>query len=157
MTTRREKSKEVIKKRGRKKRVPLGRLRSKMTHDSYKIPPDKVGRWINDVGGRLRMAVEAGYEFVEDETISVGEAAEEGRDTTATKVRVIVGKHEGGDPMYSYLMVIDKDLYEQDKKDKEAELRELDEAIYVGELGNQEGGGRYVPRGGIQIKTNVRR
>ena len=102
----------------RKERVPLGSMRKKLSIPEGLIPPHKVGRWINDTPGRLQIAQEGSYVFVDDPLAKVGDGSENQRDSLSTKVRRIVGKHEDGSPMMAYLMVIEKRLYDADQKAK---------------------------------------
>ncbi len=46
---------------GRQERIPLGQQKPKMAR---KARPGMIGRWINDVGGRIDAARQAGYEHV---------------------------------------------------------------------------------------------
>ena len=141
----------------RKERVPLGSMRKKLSIPEGLIPPHKVGRWVNDTPGRLQIAQEGGYVFVDDPLAKVGDGSENQRDSLSTKVRRIVGKHEDGSPMMAYLMVIEKRFYDADQKAKNKELDEVDKAIKEGGIAGQVGtDGRYVPNTGINIRTEIK-
>lgn len=144
-------------RRRRKQRVPLGGHRSKLTIEGYDIPSNKVARWINDKPGRLRAAQDGGYEFVEDpdSRVQVGEEPMTGREPLETKVSRFVGPDEQGKPMKAYLMVIDKELYEEDQAEKQKIVDETDKAIKFGMVGAQEDDKRYVPKNGIKIESNM--
>lgn len=139
----------------RKKRVPLGTLRPKLSID-ITIPPNKVPRWINDYPGRLRQAELGGYAFLEDPTIHVGDGPDNRKDTLSTKVRSLVGTNDDGSPLHAYLMVIDKDLYDEDQKRKQEPLEEFDKALLAGNVEGTVGtDGRYIPSPGITIKSKT--
>ena len=143
--------------RGRSRRVPLGQPRMKLKVPEHLIPKNKKGYWFNDTPGRLEEAEEAGYGYVADPNAKVGEGAENERDRTSTKVRKRVGTTKDGAPVMAYLMVIDKDLAEEDKKAKEAERKEQVDVMRRGVHGAEEGhdtSGRYLPDGGVQIEQN---
>jgi hypothetical protein len=133
-----------------RKRVPLGTHRRKLSVDHLNIPKDKVVRWVNDKPGRIAQALEGGYQLVRNPQ---NEAA--GEDTLVTgqvgeALTAVVGADEGGKPITAHLMVIDKDLYEEDQDFKQRQLDELDHAIEKGEV--EPGEGQYIPSGGIKYE-----
>lgn len=146
---------EVKQKRrsARKGRIPLGGHRSKLSIDGYDIPDDKVARWVNDHPGRLDRALNGGYTFVKDpkQKIKVGEdpMRHTGMDTS---VSVIVGTTEGGKPLHAYLMVIDKDLYDEDQAEKNREMDKIDAAVQRGVGPGTSEEGMYSPSGGIKYE-----
>lgn len=132
-------------RRREKKRVPLGVMRSKLSVSGYDIPEDKVARWVNDKPGRLMAAEEGGYQFVVDPKATVGEEPLDGRDNIDQRVSRHVGPGEDGKPMKAYLMVIDKDLWEEDQEEKQREVDETDRAIRRGSIHGEPGvDGKYV-------------
>jgi hypothetical protein len=139
---------------GRKKRIPLGRPRFKLSA-SQLIPPGKVGRWVNDDPGRLEAAEEGGYTFLNDAKAVVGESGENERDMLSTKVCRRVGTREGGHAKTAYLMVIDKDTYDNDQAEKEGEIKRMEDGLRRGEItqpgGLKAGDGMYTPEEGIKI------
>jgi hypothetical protein len=144
-----------VKKAERKKRVPLGNPRAKLQIDGYDIPNNKVARWVNDHPGRLAAAEAAGYAFIEDSAVSVGEGPGDQRDNLSAKVCRNVGVKEDGSPLKAYLMVIDKDLYDEDQREKQRQIDEIDEAIKGGNIQGEVGvDGRYIPAEGIKIDSN---
>lgn len=132
----------------RKRRVPLGRNRQRLRVDPKVIPKGKVARWINDEESRLQEAREAGYEFLNDPTATVGEGPEDGRDQMSGFIRTKVGTDRQNNPMYGYLMVIDEALYQADQRDKEKDLDLVEDALRRG--ADQQGApgrdGRYIPK-----------
>ena len=137
---------------GRKARIPLGTPRFKLGADKF-IPHGKVGRWVNDDPGRLHAATEAGYEFVADSTAHIGQGAGNEKDRMSTKIRRRVGTREGGDSKMAYLMIIDKELYDQDQADKQTNINRTEESLRRGDVegGLQASEGRYEPKDGIDI------
>jgi hypothetical protein len=143
----------VVVKKGRKDRVPLGVLRTKLRADQRE---GFVRRWINDKPGRLDDAANSGYNFVTDpdSEMKIGD----GNDVSqiagiGTVVSRIVGVHEDGRPMRSYLMEIEKDLYDGDQVEKMTALNEREDGIRRGQddQGRPGKDGRYVPATGIKI------
>jgi len=135
---------------GRRKRIPLGTPRLKLSASKL-IPQGKVGRWINDDPGRLEAAEEGGWTYLMDPKAEIGESATNERDPLSTKVRRRVGTREGGRSKVAYLMVLDKDVYESDQAEKQARIDQTEEGLRRGEI---EGGlqdGRYTPSEGIDI------
>lgn len=104
---------------GRSRRIPLGTPQAKLKAD---IRPGYVGRWINDDGDRLDRAVNAGYEFAEDQNIK-------GRDKRQKRR---VGVKEGGEPLFAYLMEIRKEFYDEDEAARMGALKEMDAAMLAG-------------------------
>lgn len=144
-----------VKKRGRdrSKRVPLGVPRMKLT--AHNIPKDKVGRWINDKPGRLADAVRGSYDFINKDGIIVGTGYEDENEDMGSRVSRVVGKEDDGTPIKAYLMVIDKDLYEEDQKEKMKQVDMVDKAIKGGKFLEKSGDKRYIPSEGINIEEKV--
>jgi hypothetical protein len=138
--------------KARRRRVPLGTHRSKLDASSYDIPANKVPRWVNDTAGRLRDALEGGYEFVQDPNAEghVGEDPMQSQGM-GSAVNVKVGTNEDGSPLRGYLMVIDRELYEEDQADKMAKVDEMDDAIKKGSHQSDYHDGKYIPPGGIRM------
>lgn len=136
--------------RGSRSRVPLGRHRQKMSVDHLNIPDNKVARWVNDVGNRIDDALNGGYEFVKDAKAKVGEDPLRVRGM-GSAVNMAVGKNDDGTPIQAYLMVIDKDLYKEDQREKAKAIDVVDKAIKEGAF-KSDYEGKYVPKGGIQYE-----
>lgn len=135
--------------RGSRRRVPLGRHRSKMDVSHMDLPSGKQFRWVNDVGNRINDALEGGYEFIKDPKVRPGEDPLSVRGV-GEAVNMAVGKKEDGSPIMAYLMAIDEDLYKEDQAEKMAKLDEIDEVIRAGRHESDFGDGKYIPKGGIQ-------
>lgn len=132
---------------GRGTRVPLGVSRPKLA-----VPQRQgyVRRWVNDVEGRLQMAEQGGYQYVEDQSFQIGAADVDNvnRDLGARMSRV-VDKSTG---MKAYLMEIKKEYHEEDQRIKMREVDEIDNAIKRGALHDDDA--RYVPEKGKGIKIS---
>lgn len=151
-----EPSPEESKKKARRQRVPLGKHRSRLAVDPALIPPGKVARWINEhPAGRLQQAEAGGYAFVEHPNAEIGEGPGGRRDRLSTKMRCIVGTKPDNSPMYAYLMVIDKQLYDEDQREKQDQVDEIDDAIKRGGIATEDQDDarhRYIPDHGRGIK-----
>lgn len=137
-------------RRRRAKRRPLGVPVSKM-----EVPHRKgyVRRWINDKDNRIRLAQEAGYEFVTD--VSLSSAAQVGDD--GSKVNQVVGTKDDGTPLIAYLMEIPQDWHNEDQEAKMEAVDKTDEAIREGNVEGHVGqDGRYIPNTGITLTTKSR-
>lgn len=134
----------------RKKRVPLGVPRSKLT------VPQRAGynrRWINDDSkGRLQHAIEGGYTYVTDPNLRVGEDG--AADKPDSRVSRIVGRGEGNKPLRAFLMEIPSEMYQEDQASKQSALDEVDRAIRKGRLRSDGEEHRYVPEDGRGITVN---
>jgi hypothetical protein len=91
------------------------------------------------------MFLEAGYEFVTDEGMTVGDKKVDGD----TSVGGTVCKQGDSDGTQMYLMAIDLDLYKADQKAKQLEIDETEKSMY--EEVNEDG--RY----GEGLQTQVSR
>lgn len=93
----------------------------------------KVARWVNDEKGRVEKLQLMGYEFVPSEGEQIGDPDTFGGNTDmGSRISKIVGSTKDGKPLRSYLMVQDKESYEEDQSLKEAENKKVDEAIRRG-------------------------
>jgi hypothetical protein len=144
----------VVKRKdeGRRKRVPLGVPRMKLT--AHNIPEGKQARWINDKPGRLDNALRGSYNFLNKDGIVIGTGYEDENKDMGSRVSRVVGKEDDGTPITAYLMVIDKDIYEADQAEKMKEIDKVDIAIRKGEFLKNTGDGRYVPKEGINIRES---
>jgi hypothetical protein len=108
-------------------------------------------RWVNDRPGRLQQFTEAGYEFVNDPSIQVGQNAEAGHNDLGSRISAQVGVNEGGSPLRAYLMEIKKEWYDEDQAVKKLHNDEIDRQIRGGSLEGEPGqDGRYIPSDGIK-------
>lgn len=124
---------------GRRKRIPLGQAQQKL---GATIRPGYVGRWINDVPGRLQQAEAGGYTYVGDDT-----------GAKSTELGARVAQHVGGGTK-AYLMEIPEEYYAEDQQAKQKRVNDIEQQIRLGAAERQPGDGRYVPQGGIEIKRD---
>lgn len=130
--------KETKPKKARKPRVPLGGAVKKL--DVQDLDPNYKYRIFNDVGGRLERAEAAWWEPVLDETGSVD--------------RRVVGKNSNGQPIYGQVMRIEKSLFEEDKRAKQAKIDELEEGLRRGHVQGGISQNAYIPSSGIKIERS---
>ena len=106
-----------------KQRVPIGRFRNILSVPD--LPPNKVGRWVvdRDAGNRIQMFLNAGYEFVTQKGLIVGERKVDASKETGD----VVARISGGETLY--LMAIDRALYEQDQAAKQLKVDEVERAM----------------------------
>lgn len=110
----------------RPKRVPIsGEARNVLTVNEQ--DPNFVYRWVNDMKGgmRLRKFVAAGYEFVKDPNLTIGD----GLDVGALSGIGDAVQREVGEGTISYLMRIPKGYYDEDQLAKIAQITEVEKGI----------------------------
>jgi hypothetical protein len=149
-----EQAKEAKVRKKRGGRIPLGQHRSKMSVESLNLPDSVVPRWINDIGGRIRDALDGAYKFVDDPNLAGRQAGEDPLQPQGmgSALNIPVGTHEDGSPMIAYLMTIDKELYEEDQADKQRVVDEIDKAILEGHHQSSYADGKYRPDGGTKMQ-----
>lgn len=118
MTSRAE---EFIKQKP--KRVPLGR-RNVLTVHGLTDTDVFHYHWFNDVGDRLQQCLEAGYEFVAKEDLSVGDKTVESARGTDSITKKGVG---GG--VIAYLMRLPTEIYMEDQANKQLEVDQLEATL----------------------------
>lgn len=96
--------------------------------------PNYVYRIVNDVGDRINMFKEAGYELVESDTVKVGDRRVNVASAEGSKAQVSVDK-EG---TKAFVMRIPKDWYEEDQKAKQEHVNELEQSIKKDALSKNE-------------------
>jgi hypothetical protein len=128
----------------RNKRKPFGVPRTKLSVDNQ--DPAYHYRWVNDEPGRIAQALEGDYTFVEPQ--EVNRTSKDGN-----RVRELAGKLEDGSAMYTYLMKIPREYFEEDQQASQSYLDDIDAAIRGGKINAGANDKRYVPEGGISIKT----
>jgi len=138
---------------GRKERIPLGRPRFRLSASKI-IPPGMVGRWVNDDPGRLDAAQEGGWRFLADPNAKIGEGAGNEREMLSANVCRRVGTRDGGEKKVGYLMVIDKELYDQDQAEKQQQIDSVEQGLARGEVdgGLRKGDGVYTSEDEIKIQ-----
>lgn len=132
----------------RKERIPLGAPVQKLHAEAR---PGYVRRWVNDEPGRISQAQNGGYSFVADQT-KVGTGSEDGNTDMGSAVSRVVDRRTG---QRAFLMEIPKDFYDADQAEKQKRIDAIDGAIKTGNINRQADDGRYVPKTGINIKSNV--
>lgn len=114
----------------RRKRIPLGVHRSKMSVPAELIPDGYHGHWINDVDNRLMMAQQGGYDFAENNgRYKVGEDINDGNSDLGNKVSQVVDREKG---TRAYLMIIPQEFYDEDQAAKLKSVDEIDKQIKQG-------------------------
>jgi hypothetical protein len=141
---------------GRAKRVPLGLQRNNkldaVTPDGY------VGRWMNDENVRIANAMKGGWCLMQG-TKPVGGGAEDRNTDLGSCTSQIVGTNEDGTPQRAYWMVIKKEWYEEDQREKLKPVDEIERAIKGGKVGHQsmskeDQENAYIPEKGRGIKIS---
>ena len=94
--------------------------------------PNYEYRFVNDTGSRIHNFLAAGYEFVEDDTLAVGDSRVSDASDLGSRKRVI-----SNDGTAAYLMRIPKEYYEEDQAAKQKELADQEQAIQ--QEGSQKG------------------
>jgi len=125
------------------KRKPFGTKNSRLNVEN--LDTSFEYRWFNDEPGRLAAANDAGYQYVTPDEVN-REANDDSR------VKEYAGVQRNGEPLFAYLMKIDKVFFMEDQQAKQKHLDKIDDAIKGGKLNQQAGDNRYVPEGGISIK-----
>lgn len=105
---------------GRRRRASVGGHALKL---SAPVREGYVRRWVNDDGNRLAQASELAYDFVEDSAIqSSGEGS---------RVSRLVGTKANGEPLRAYLMETPVEEYRAGAEEKEAHLKQIDDAMHA--------------------------
>lgn len=86
--------------------------------------PDYVYRFVNDTGSRIANFQNAGYEFVQDESMLVGDSHVSDASDIGSSKRVT-----SNDGTVSYLMRIKKEYYVEDQKAKLDRVAETERAM----------------------------
>ncbi len=80
------------------------------------LPPGFVGRWVNDVGGRIEKRLKQGYGFVNDQYVYVGDSTVVHGRRPKGATRLVCGYNERGEPLHTYFMMQRADWNEEDSK-----------------------------------------
>lgn len=114
----------------RPNRKPLSGARDVMTVTG--VPRGLHARWVNDVRDRIQRFKEAGYEFLTDTGITVGETTIDQESAAEKGIGSIVSQrvgHDEGGPIYAYLMAIEEEFYEEDCKRKNQSIDRQEESL----------------------------
>ena len=109
----------------------------------------------NDTPGRIDKAIAGGYTFVSPDEVGGTRENVVSRNTDlGDKVRFLAGTADDGrTPLYSYLLKIKDEWYEEDQNAIQAKTHEIDDAIKNGRsAGNTDG--TYTPQGGISLRQS---
>lgn len=112
----------LVKSPARPKRTPING-RNVLTVQGK--DPNYVYRIVNDVGDRIAMFKEAGYELVDDKDVKVGDRRVNSATSEGSKAQVSVDK-EG---TKAFVMRIPADWYKEDQEAKQAHVNELERTI----------------------------
>ena len=121
--TRDEQTKKV-----RPKRIPVSGNRDILTASN--IPSNCVARWVNDDENRVMKFLQGGWEFLNDQGVTVGEKVVDASKAVGTVIHRLVGVTKQNTPLYAYLMVIDKELYDEDQQAKMDSIKQTEDEIY---------------------------
>lgn len=111
---------------GRVKRQPVGsrsRLNVAGKDSNYEY------RFVNDIGDRISMFQEAGYEMVSKDQHKIGDNRLDIASTDGTNASVSVGVKPNGEGQRAYLMRIKKEWYSEDQAAKLTSIREFQESL----------------------------
>jgi len=117
------------KTRKRKSKGPLGGFNAKLSVSPGTIPQGKIGRWVNDVDNRIQTFLDNDYEFVKAKDSHIGDGQKNGNTDIGSKISKVVGTTKTNEPMKAYLMMIDKEWYDEDQAKKQTKVDSIDEAI----------------------------
>lgn len=147
--------KEEPKSEKRRKRIPIGVPRRKMSWDNQ--DPNYEYRWVKGSHNRLKEFEDGGYEYVHGSASDAGDSdvINETGGNLGSKVSKFVGTNEDGTPRKDFLMRVKKEWYIEDQVEKRKYIDELESQIMKGvdSQGSPGVGGRYIPKsGGTQIE-----
>ena len=104
-------------------RVPVG---SRPRMSVVGKNPNFEYRWVNDYPGRIADFKRGGWEVCTNEEVDTGNfRVEEGGSPGSLACQVV----NGGDGTKAYVMKIHKDLYDEDQKAQEQEVRRTEETL----------------------------
>ena len=89
------------------------------------VPRGFVARWVNDEKDRLYKYQQAGWEFLTDKGITVGDRTIDSANSETDNGNLVtlrVGMGRDGRPVEAYLMVIEEEFYEEDQAYKQRQI-----------------------------------
>lgn len=125
----------------RAKRSPVGSRRARLGDGGVAPNAAFVRRWVLDTPGNVEDHKSKAYRMVN---------GPDGKPIVRTGNR-----SGGGAGILQYLMEIPADIYKDRQDGKSESLDEFDQQIYGGHLNEEPGDRRYVPKGGINIRTGT--
>lgn len=106
-----------------------------------------------DTGGRIKDAIDSGYEFVApDEVGGVSENVVSRNGDLGERIRYLVNPRAEGTEQYGYLMKIRQEWYEEDQADLQAKNNRIDNTIRKGKI-TGDNPAFYTPRDGIKLNN----
>ena len=106
---------------------------------------------LTDDGGRIKNAMDSGYEFVRpDEVGGVSENVVSRNGDLGERIRYLVNPRAEGTEQYGYLMKIRQEWYEEDQAELQAKNNRIDAAIRKGKITGDDPS-FYTPRDGIKL------
>lgn len=114
--------------------------------------PGYALRWVNDAAGRIHQMQSNDWEFVDQKEYGDAAGAEILNTDLGTRISLVVGTQEDGSPLRAYLMKIRKEWYEEDQKEKQKPLDDIDREIGSGRF--MSGSHNYTPQHGVKITTS---
>lgn len=135
------KKKAVERKSRPSDRIPVGGHRDKLTvrYKNKNFLNEYATRWVedeNEVGPRIFEFIQGGWTFVNPDDVLVGQAYV----YSTTDVGSIVRQPSGRN--FVYLMCIPRELYEEDQKEKQKSISELEKDM-LRERNAQQDDGQY--------------
>lgn len=106
----------------RTKRTSINGIRNRLTIEGK--DPAFEYRIVNDTPGRIQRFLDAGYEIVTDEDLTVGDKKVATPTGEGTPKKISTG---GG--MTSYVMRISKEWYKEDQDAKQAQIDEMENSM----------------------------
>lgn len=111
-------------------RVPLGKLSKSL---EARVPSGYAARWVNDTGDRIYERYMAGWRFLKKvEGFDAKHEIVEGHDNLGEYVSRVVGGDGDGKGMMAYLMVIEEELYLEDRAENRRKLDQIEDQINQG-------------------------
>lgn len=132
-------ARETVNQVARPKRTPING-RNVLTVQGK--DPNYVYRIVNDVGGRVDMFKEAGYEMVLDKDVKVGDRRVNSASAEGSNAQVAVDKSG----TKAFVMRIPKEWYEEDQRAKQERVNELEQTIKKDALSKND-----LPSGKLEI------
>jgi hypothetical protein len=119
---------KLNKKRKNRVKVEAG-FRSKLSVPAGLVEPGMVPRWVNDDANRIPDMKSRGWEYVENKGMDIGDDLSGGNVDIGNRVGVFAGTKANGEPLITYLMQIEEELYNEDAEAKQAAINETESQI----------------------------
>lgn len=142
-------------------RIPMSAPQLKLLLPSI---PGYHSHWLNDTSGRIAAALQGGYEFISAEEVHVnsrdlgGDPASSGQTDMGSRVSVVVGSDERGNPLRAYAMKIREEWYKADQAAIQARTDGVEDAMRQGKTSGGQGAdnsNRYVKT--VNLKSSYQR